>query len=143
MPSPRRRKPLFTQREYQRRDLKFHDAYARLPIVQRVDGLGIRWFGPLVELALDTYMEELEAAAYGYIEDCGWQTELEDARMVNGAFTAEYEAAFGRAARALAEAGERAGPDPDPEVWASWLAFTLASPHQAIRDAAVARGWDR
>lgn len=135
--------PVFSDEEYEARELEFHEAYDRLPIVLMVDELGIRWLGPLVDLALDGVLGDLEAAAYGYLEDCGWRGHLEGLRAGETQFTPEYATAFGRAARALAEAGENAGPDPDPEVWASWLAFHLSGIASLIRGRATAAGWDR
>jgi len=135
--------PVFTPEEYEERDLDFETAFARLPVVLVLGGLRVRWVGPLVELALDGRLGDLAEAAYGYLESCGWIDLLNESRLVDGQPTPTYARAFARAARALAEAGTSAGPESDPEVWASWIAFEQRGLHGLVEGLATARGWER
>ena len=110
--------------------MEFRDLKVRATI----DGLGVRWLGPLAN-ATSLWLDDMSTAAYGYLEDCGWGTCLRSGPMVTegGRVSRTWAKGFGEAARRLAEAGSRAGPESDPEAWASWLAFELAEPHAWLR----------
>ena len=111
--------------------------YEDLKAQARVDGLGLRWLAPLVEVG-STRMGDMEAAAYGHLEDCAWSQVLEDGPMLgeSGRIRSAWAKGFGAAARRLAEAGLYAGPESDPELWASWLAWHLSEPHEWLKSKA-------
>ncbi len=140
--------PIFTEEEYhdhwQRPDLR--EALDRLPVVMRADRLELQWLGPMVNLGHDVWMGELANAAWGHLEGCGWQRILADAGPVlapSGRVRTAWAKAFGRAARALADAGGWAGPEGSPHRWASWLAFEMSELRDVVEARAVAKGWDR
>jgi hypothetical protein len=140
--------PIFTETEYRdhHRRPELREALERLPVVMRADHLEIRWLGPLVNLGHDHWVGELSNAAWGYLEDSGWQRMLAGAGPVltpSGRVRPAWARAFGRAARALADAGGWAGPEGSPHHWASWLAFEMSEIHEVIRARATARGWNR
>jgi hypothetical protein len=136
---------LFEPREYLERDIDFQTAWSRLPVVEVVGGVGVRWVGPLVELGLDTRLGDLANAAYGHLEDCGWEAALRAGGPVraSGRQATAYARAFANAVRMLAAAGLRAGPEADPEVWAAWIAFEMDIMHARIHQRAARRGWAR
>jgi hypothetical protein len=140
--------PLFTELEYTELEHfpSLDQAWARLPVVMNIGGIGVRWAGPLVRLGHDRWLGDLAEAAYGYLEGCGWRESLSGAGLPldgEGRLRPSWAAAFGEAARCLASEGERAGPESDPERWAAWLAFELAGVHGLIEARADAQGWDR
>ncbi len=50
------------------------EAFARMPVLRRADGLGLRWLGPMVEHPDHSmWVDELGRAAWGWLEGCGWQ----------------------------------------------------------------------
>ncbi|MFH1469812.1 MAG: hypothetical protein ABIO70_35835 [Pseudomonadota bacterium] len=136
---------VFTEAEYRDSDQRpsLEEAWGRLPVLCHIDGLAIRWVGPLVNLGLDPWLADMAEGAWGPLEDCGWQEILEDcgeALAADGSFRPAWAQAFGEAARTLAEAGEYAGPESDPEAWAAWLCFELAKPREAIERLADEQG---
>lgn len=140
--------PIFTEDEYRHRRARpnLEEAWDRLPVVLQADQLEVRWLGPLVELGHDVWMAELSAAAWGPLEDCGWQdilAEAGDPRDDDGGIRPAWAEAFGRAARALAEAGGYAGPESCADRWASWLAFEMGDIRELVEARAAQRGWDR
>jgi hypothetical protein len=140
--------PVFTPEEYANPDARptFEEAWERLPVVRRWGGYRVRWIGPLVDLGLDGWIEDMAAAAWGYIEGCGWTTEMDGAGDVldrRGRVRRGWAAAFGRATRLLAQAGSYAGPESDADRWASWIAYSFREPAAELRRAALRRGWDR
>jgi hypothetical protein len=140
--------PIFTQREYDDFDARpsFDEAWDRLPIVRRIAGLRVRWLGPLVNLGHDRWMGDLADAAWGHLEDCGWQTAMDAAEQMldkRGRVRPKWAAAFRDAVERLAEGGGYAGPEGDADRWASWVCFEMAEPHAVIEAMAVKRGWDR
>lgn len=138
--------PLFTAEEYKSRRARphFEDAYPRLPVLARWDGLRVRWIGPLIELGFERWADELYEAAYGVLADeCGWAGNFEDCgpmRGSGGGLRCRWTKAFGAAARELAIAGGQAGFEGNPERVASWLAFNLADTHDLLRERAKRRG---
>jgi len=137
--------PIFTESEYRDFDQRpsLDEAWSRLPVLCRIDGLAIRWVGPLVDLGLDPWLADMAEGAWGHLEDCGWQEILEgssDVLAADGSFHPAWARAFGEAARTLAEAGEYAGPESDPEAWAAWLCFELAKPRAVIERLAEEQG---
>jgi hypothetical protein len=64
---------------------------------------------------------------------------LDKAGRVRAAWSRSFEDAVER----ITEAGLNAGPDSDPDRRASWISFELSQPHDLIRAAAEARGWDK
>jgi hypothetical protein len=56
---------------------------------------------------------------------------------------ADWSRSFKTAVNRLVEAGLHAGPESDPDRWASWLCFELHEPNKLIRAEAERRGWDR
>ncbi len=114
------------------------DYFLRLPVLKRCDGLGLRWLGHVVESPHAPWVGDLSNAAWGYLQDCGWLSILQAGgpmRNADGNIRTTWRKALARAARRLAEEGERAGPSGDPEVWASWIAFEMSEPHRWIREA--------
>ncbi len=121
-------------------------ALDRLPVVMRIDKLRVQWLGPLVNLGHDVWMGELAGAAWGYLEDCGWQEILAEAGDPMGSgdrIRTSWAKAFGQAARALASAGSYAGPEGCANRWASWLAFEMGDIREIVEARAKARGCDR
>jgi hypothetical protein len=140
--------PIFSDEEYRDFDLRpdLREAQDRLPVVMRVDHLELQWLGPLVDLGHDVWMGELANAAWGHLEGCGWQRILADAGdplAPSGRVRTTWAKAFGRAARALADAGGWAGPEGSPHRWASWLAFEMSDIRDIVKARAEAKGWDR
>jgi hypothetical protein len=123
----------------------FDEAWDRLPVIRRIDGLRVRWLGPLVDLGHAGWIGELTAAAYGYLEDCGWSERLPEGSMVDarGRTRPAWAKVFAAAARDLAFEGSQAGPEGHDDRWASWLAFELAESHGVLRAVAEEKGWDR
>lgn len=139
---------VFTDEEYNDFDLRpdLDEALDRLPVVMRVDRLELRWLGPLVNLGHDVWMGELAGAAWGYLEHCGWQeilAEAGDPMGSGGRIRTAWAKEFGRATRALAEAGSYAGPEGSANRWASWLAFEMGDIREIVEARAKAKGWDR
>ncbi len=137
--------PIFSEDEYRdvwsRPDLR--EALDRLPVLMRADHLEVLWLGPLVDLGHDVWMGDLANAAWGHLEGCGWQrilAEAGDPVAPSGRIRTAWAKAFGRAARALAEAGGYAGPEGSPHRWASWLAFEMADIREIVQARAKARG---
>ena len=147
MTSKKPQGPIFTDDEYedfdQRPDL--NAAWDRLPVVRRIAGFGVRYLGPLVDLGLDTWLGEMSQGAYGYLEDSGWMNALPEGPMLDGAgrVRTSWSRSFKVAVDRLAEAGTNAGPESDPDRWASWLCFELAEPCEVLGAQAKFRGWDR
>ncbi len=147
MTSKKPQGPIFTDDEYedfdQRPDL--NAAWDRLPVVRRIAGFKVRYLGPLVDLGLDPWLGEMSGGAYGYLEDSGWMDALPEAPMLDaaGRVRTSWSRSFKVAVDRLAEAGTNAGPESDPDRWASWLCFELAEPNEVIGAQAKLRGWDR
>lgn len=140
--------PVFSDAEYRHKlnRPRLQEVWERLPTVLRIDGLKVRWIGPLIELGHDVWVGDLSNAAWGYLEVCGWTSVFEQAGAMlddTGELRAEWAAAFGRAARLLAEEGGCGGPESDAERWASWIAFELSEPHRYVKALAEAKGWDK
>ncbi len=138
---------IFEDEEYEgsEQHLSLDEAWDRLPVIRRVDGLRVRWLGPLVDLGHGGWIGALSAAAYGYLEDCGWSERLPEGQMLDGRGRTRraWASAFGEAARDLAFEGSHAGPEGHADRWASWLAFELAESHDVLREVALMKGWDR
>lgn len=129
--------PVFSDREYRDFDERpsLEEAWRRLPVLCHIDGLAIRWIGPLVELGHDVWLADMAEAAWGHLEDCGWQetlAEAGEAQTPKGTFSPAWARALGMAARRLAEDGARAGPESDAEAWAAWICFEISAPRAAI-----------
>ena len=139
--------PIFTDREYRnphsRPDLQH--AWDRLPIVRRLAGLKIRWLGPLVDLGHDVWLSDLSDGAWGYLGET-WAEHFEGAGPMlgtTGRVRPEWSKALRAAVDDLVYAGETAGPEQDPHLWASWVCFELSEPRAFLEGIARARGWDR
>lgn len=69
---------------------------------------------------------DLAAAAYGFLEGCGWLEVLQSAPAAltpEGRVDEDWKAAALDAAQRLALEGASAGPDGDLETWLAWLAL--------------------
>jgi hypothetical protein len=144
--------PLFGEEEYSdweaRPDL--NEAWRRLPIVRLLGGFKIRYLGPLIDLGHDVWLSDLSTAAYGYLLQPDWYyrpwTEfIPEGPLLypTGHPRSEWSRDFRQAVEHLVRAAEVAGPEPDPERWASWLCFELHEPNKLIRAEAERRGWGR
>ena len=138
--------PIFTDDEYRKLAQRpgLEEAWQRLPVVATVDEVDLRWIGPLVDLGHDQWLGDLAQAAWGYLEDCGWHAALaEGGEMLDddGAIRSEWASAFGRAARRIAEAGTRSGPENDLGRWGSWIAAEMSAPRAYVQGIAEAKGW--
>lgn len=110
-------------------------AWRRLPRA-RLGRVTVRRLDPLVESVHVEWLESLGEAAWGYLEDCGWQQTMDDAGPVldaRGRVRPAFTRALRAAAAALAEAGTSAGPEGDPQRWASWICHALTEPHAVVR----------
>lgn len=139
---------LFSKSEYRNRTdrLSVRDAWGRLPVVVTIDGIQVKWVGPMICLGQDVWLGDMSNAAWGYLAFCGWSELLEEVGPMLGSegdIRAEWASAFGQAARRLAEEGLRSGPENNPDCWGSWIAFAISEPHQYVRTRAEANGWDR
>ena len=137
---------LFTDDEYRKFSMRpaLDEAWERLPIITTVNGVGLRWIGPLVDLGHDQWLGELAQAAWGYLEDCGWHEALaEGGDMLDGdgSIRTEWSSAFGRAARSIAEAGACSGPENDLDRWGSWIAAEMSAPRAYVEGIAETKGW--
>ena len=147
MTNKSRQGPIFSDDEYddfdQRPDLD--TAWVRLPVVRRIAGFEVRYLGPLVDLGLDTWLGEMSQGAYGYLEGSGWMNDLPEGPMLDtaGRVRTAWSGRFKIAVTRLADAGANAGPESDPDRWASWLCFELSEPREVIGAKAKLRGWDR
>ena len=140
--------PVFTETEYRNHAKRpeLHEAWERLPVVVTIEGVKVRWVGPLVDLGHDVWLGDLSNAAWGYLECCGWASVLREAgSMLNGdgEIRDEWATAFGRAARRLADEGSCAGPVSDPNRWGSWIAFAMSEPHRYVKALSERNGWER
>ena len=140
--------PIFTREEYENPGERpsLDEAWDRLPVLRSWDGIHVRWLGPLVELGHDGWLEDLAQGAWGYIEGCGWVSEVEDGGPMldaKGRIRRAWMRAFGRAVRLLAEAGRYAGPESDPDRWGSWVAFSLTAPRAEVERTARLRHAER
>lgn len=123
----------------------FDEAWERLPVVDRIGGLPVRWVGPLVDIGHDRWLGELAEAAWGHLDgDTRWTGLLEEAGEMLDPETRRIRPAFARAfagaVDALAWAGTHAGPTGDPEHWAAWLAWEWAAVHERVKARAERRG---
>ncbi|TVQ89547.1 MAG: hypothetical protein EA397_15020 [Deltaproteobacteria bacterium] len=117
-------------------DRSFGAACERLPVVLTLQGIPIRWLGPLVSAGYEADLELMSQAAWGYLEDCGWQEPLQDAGPLfdeDGEIRPAYARAFADAAERLAAAGGHAGPESEMIVWGAWLGTNLAQTCAVIR----------
>ena len=91
--------PIFTEEEYKDFDARplFEEAWCRLPVLARWNGLAVCWVGPLVELGHAGWIEEIDGSAYGGSEWSGWERSLRDAGPMRGP---------------VAGCGLRGGPEP-------------------------------
>jgi hypothetical protein len=139
--------PVFSDAEYDDFDLRpdFETAWRRLPVLATIGGIKVRWLGPLVDLGHDVWLSELSQGAYGHLEDCGWSDLLPEGSVTGpgGRIRRTWAKGFAAAVEVLAEAGSAAGPESDPERWASWLAFELADLHAVVRARAAAKDAER
>lgn len=116
---------------------RFDEAWERLPVVDRIGGLPIRWVGPLVSIGHDRWLGDLAEAAWGHLDGAtGWTERLEEAGEMLDPDTRrlrpEFARAFADAVDTLAWAGTQAGPTGDPEHWAAWLAWEWAPVHDRV-----------
>lgn len=112
------------------------DACARLPVLLTLDGVPVRWLGPLVNGRQCAAVSEMSNAAWGHLASCGWEAELEGAGELfdaEGEVRPAFARAFAEAARALADEGAMAGPESSVELWAAWLGFELAATHGTLK----------
>lgn len=121
------------------KSLDFHEAFSRLPVLLELDGLPVRWVGPLIDRGLDRTLGDLSNAAYGHLEECGWLDAIRS-QPFDPALGPAYATAVATAARRLASDGADQGPESDPEVWIAWLGFELSGLHGLLKDRAAARG---
>lgn len=136
--------PVFTTEEYESRRERpsFEEAYDRLPVIARWDGLRVRWIGPLIDLGYEEWADELGTAAWGVLEDCGWMQRFDECGPLLspcGKVRRTWTKAFGQAARRLAEEGAYSGFEGDPERVASWLGANLAACADYLQARAAAR----
>ena len=139
--------PIFSDAEYDDFDLRpdFETAWGRLPVVATIGGIRVRWLGPLVDLGHAVWLSDMSAGAYGYLEDSGWSELLPEGPVTgpSGGIRRTWANGFAAAVERLAEAGSAAGPESDPQRWASWLAFELADLHTVVRARAAAKDAER
>lgn len=112
------------------------DIWRRLPKVTFGD-LSACWIGPLVDSGLGSqWVADMSEAAYGFLEDTGWQEALENAGAAQdgrGRWMPSYLTAVRDAAARLAEGGGNAGPDGSLDHWLGFLVFEMAALHEAAR----------
>ena len=139
--------PVFTDDEYNDFDQRpdFETAWSRLPVLATIGGIKVRWLGPLVDLGHDVWLSQLSEGAWGYLEDSGWSELIPEGEVTGpaGGIGQTWAKGFAAAVERLAEAGGAAGPESDPERWASWLAFELAGLHDLVRARAAAKDAER
>lgn len=133
--------PIFTAQEYddfdERPDLD--DAWPRLPVLARWDGLRIRYLGPLVDLDLTEWMEDLSHANYNVFAWSRWVERVGEAgppEGPGGGMRRTWLKTFGEVVRDFAY---QAGFEHDPDVVASWVAWELADTHALVKQRAARR----
>ena len=110
--------------------------YGALPRAP-IRGLRAKWLAPLVEQGFGEWIGELESAAYGHLEDCGWRDTVRQApamHKADGDVDRRWCDAMRAAAGKLASAGQYAGPEGNRERWVSWLVYTLSEPHRHVKE---------
>ncbi len=142
---------VFTELEYGDFDHRpsLDEAWERLPVLRVIAGYRIRWIGPLLELHED-WVGDLAAGAWGYLEKPTfwtptWHTFLPEGPMFDrlGRIRADWSRGFRAALEQLVQNAEVAGPESDPNRWASWLCWELSEPNAWLRAEAARRGCDR
>lgn len=114
------------------------DACASLPVLLTLNGIDVRWIGPLVEHPRHASgVGAMSDAGWGHLaSSSGWEEHLEDAGALydeNGEVRDAFATAFAEAARELAEAGSMEGPESNVELWAAWLGFELSATHDTLK----------
>lgn len=137
---------LFTDAEYRHFDQRpsLEEAWRRLPVVLRLEGLDLRWLAPLVDLGHDQWLGELSQGAWGYLEACGWQQLYDEAGALltaRGKIRKPWARSFAAATQRLAAEGAYAGPERCPHRWASWIAFSHSEPRAHLQALAEQAGW--
>lgn len=120
--------------------LTFSEACERLPVVLTLDGVPVRWIGDLIDQGYGADIGMMSEAAWGYLEDSGWQEALEGAGPLHdehGQIRPTYAKAFSEAVYRLSGAGRHAGPASGVAMWAAWLANTMAATHDVVKEAAA------
>jgi len=109
--------------------------WASLPVLATIDGLGLRWAGPLVDRGHEMWLSDMGQAAWGYLEGCGWSEMMPEGGALNadGHLKKEWGVQLAKVARTLAEEGTHAGPESDPERWLAWLCVEMSEPRQLVR----------
>ena len=134
--------PVFGREEYEFGNRpSLEEAYARLPVLARWDGLRVRWIGPLVDLGFDGWIEEVGQGAW--VVAPNWADAFDACGPLcgpSGRPRRAWTKVFGEVVRDLARMGGDAGFEGDPERVASIIAFTLAESHDLLRRRAVQRG---
>ncbi len=110
--------------------------WAALPVLATIDGLGLRWAGPLLDQGHEMWLSDMGQAAWGYLEGCGWSDLMPEGRALDadGHLKKEWGLQLAKVARRLAEEGTHAGPESDPERWLAWLCVEMSEPRQWVRE---------
>ena len=139
--------PLFTDDEYTDLDRRpgLDEAWKRLPPILHLDGIGVRWVGPLLELGHHFWLGRMNNLGRPVMNYGGWHILATAKPFFDNKGDAHPHAAkvFGRVVRRLTQSGEVAGPTGVAEHWAAWLAFQWVPLHRVVRALAERRGYDR
>jgi hypothetical protein len=116
--------------------MSLSQAWSRLPILFEIEGLGVRWLGPLVDNGHEQWLGDMSEAAWGYLEFCGWAELVPETPLLNarGEISEAWTRGLHAAAHRLADEGSRAGPESNVEYWLSWLCFALGEPNDYVRE---------
>ncbi len=57
--------------------------WSSLPVLTTLDGLALRWAGPLVDLGHDWWLSDMSQAAWGYLEFCGWAEAMPEGKALD------------------------------------------------------------
>ena len=99
------------------------------PIIVQSSQHRVHWIGPLMDKGFHLELEDMGAAAWGYLEYAGWQELLPegDALDAEGRVRSGWLQGISSAAARLAERGGESGPTGSHPLWMAWLFLSIGT----------------